>query len=330
MGVEGLNCAGKGSTCILLGLDRAHITKRVAALLAATLFFTLGCDQAKEAWPTPSASLGDVVATVDGAPIFVAEVAAHLVPASPRIGAAPPVDPRKQALERMLRVRLFAHEARRLRLPAPDGPPALTEAHLVQALIRRELLHHNVRADAISDEEARKYYDEHPELFNRPQAVHLSAIVVREALLAERLLQQAATAGEGEFGRLVERHSVDDLSRAQRGGLPVVVIGRKQAEIDESVSAAAYYMRKAGTVGLAQGSDGRYYVLRATKVEMTVRPWSREAALRVKNRMASDRQEQVLQALTMRLRERARIVVSESALERIRIPTVEEYLKGQR
>jgi hypothetical protein len=82
---------------------------RAWLLASAILMLTAGASPAE-----PSAlSQEPIVARIDGEPIYASEVERYLRPAPPRISAAPPVEPRLEALHRALRVRLFTREAAR-------------------------------------------------------------------------------------------------------------------------------------------------------------------------------------------------------------------------
>ena len=58
---------------------------------------------------------------MDGEPITAVELQQFVQPIALRIGADPPPDPRRQALEEAIRVRLFAREGNRRGLKVPDG-----------------------------------------------------------------------------------------------------------------------------------------------------------------------------------------------------------------
>lgn len=87
-----------------------------------------------------------------------------------------------------------------------------------------------------------------------------------------------------------------------------------------AITPVAMQFRQAGQVGLALGPDGRYYVLRAAKVEVAYQPWSSELRYRVKNKITRERKEQVLRELEQQLRNGVSISVRRAALHRIPVP----------
>jgi len=255
---------------------------------------------------------------VDDQPVYEADLVPHLRPAKPRVGAGPPDDPLMRSLDQALRVKLFAREARQRGIPAQEGPPAVAEAYLVQALIQQELDRRDIRVERVSEEEARQHYEQHPKRYNQTTAVELAAIVVADEQLAEQLLYRAEGSDRAEFERLVLVHSLDAPSRKQGGLLGTV--SEHGEGIDEAIARVGLAMWHDGQVGLAHAADGRYYVLRATRVDMTRRPWDERLSWTVRNVLAQDRREQALEELAAQLRRNANITVDEMAVHRIAVP----------
>lgn len=296
----------------------------VAFLLAAfALVLVTGCGGEGQAPPEEQVSPDAAVAKVGDEPVYAREVTVHLRPAQPRVGAAVPVDPRRQALDDAIRVRLFAHEAQRLGTRAPDGPPEVQQAYLVQWLIEREVDRRGIRVESISDDDASRHYEENRELFNKIESVDLAAVTVDDPTLAESLLERAERASTEEFARLAGEFSLDEASRARGGRLTVVDSDGKDPqgnEVEAAIARAGLALRKGGQVGLARGPDGRYHVLRATKVEMKYKPWGEDLVPYLKNVMTYDRQEQALEEMEQRLREDTGIVAYNDVLNRLEVP----------
>lgn len=265
-----------------------------------------------------------VVATVDGDPITAVELQQFVQPAALRIGADPLPDPRYQALEDAIRVRLFAREGKRRGLKAPEGRAAFVRAHLHQALIRAVLDERGISVDAVDDERAKAYFEAHRAEILKVASVQVRAVMVEDAALAERLLQAAAGIGAETFGHLVAKHSLEADSK-KNGGLIDPFDHDHIEGVDKRFGAAvvgvAFGLRRAGQVGLAQNSNGQYYVLRAEQVQLDPSPWpwTNDLARRVKHLVVYEQREQVLKDLYKRLRADVRISIDERALSRIPI-----------
>ena len=272
----------------------AAMTAGLYATLVCSLLVA-GCQDA----PAASVASGDaIVARIDGQPVLASEVRQHLRAAPPRIGTAPAVDPRRVALDAALRVRLFAQEGKRRGLVA-KGAPAIAQATLVRGVIEAETAGAEFRGDGVSDEEARLFYERDPKRFNRPTEVRIAGIAVDDADAAEALLVKASTASEAEFAKL--------------GGVDLGVVDEHGDGADPPIAGTALWLKQPGAVGLATGSDGRYYVLRAAQVSIVLKPWTADA-MRVKNVIAEERRNEVLRRLEERLRKCVSIEVDEKAL----------------
>ena len=269
-------------------------------LLIPTTMLLAAAAEAAAAVPPPDAT---VIARVGGDPVLAADVEAHLRPAPPRTGTAVPRDPRQAALDEAIRVRLFAREAQRRGIQVPDGPPAVVQARLVQALVRQELERHGAFRPPVAEDEARLFFQRHHERLSRIASVRLSAIVLagaEAAQHAERLLQDAAISDDEGFRHLVARHSMDESTKA-RGGHYAQIDHQGQGA-DDAIAAVALEMRRAGEVGLAVAADGRCFVLRATEVRLEPLEWNEATAGRVRHLIAQERRERVLGELAVRLR----------------------------
>lgn len=278
------------------------MTAGLCAALACGLFVT-GCRdspaESTAASPAASPAAGDaVIARIDGQPVLASEVRLHLRAAPPRIGTAPAVDPRRVALDAAIRVRLFAQEGRRRGLAA-KGAPATVQAMLVRGVIDAETSAAELRGDGVSDEDARVFYERDPKRFNRPTEVRVAAVAVDDERAAEELLVKASTASEAELAAL--------------GAKDLGVIDEHGEGVDPAIAGTAMWLKHPGAVGLAPGSDGRYYVLRATEVKIVIKPWTADA-MRVKNVVAEERRNAVLSRLEERLRKTASIEIDEAAL----------------
>ncbi len=273
--------------------------------------------------PVPA---GKAVARVNGQPVEVEDVVAHLRPPEPWVGVEPPTDPRQLALDEALRVELFAQEAERRSIEVPEGPPAVVEAGFVQGLINRELENtEGVEPDNISEAEARRYYEGNRGISTAPGRVYLSAVVVDSSEEARRLLRKAEDESDRAFARLAWEHSLHEPSRASGGRLTVLNADKPDDEVEDAISGVGYSMVEAGQVGLARVSDGQYYVLRATSLERKQKPWDEKTALLTKNIVAEERQEQILANLEEGLHDNAEVEVNEADLHKLRAPTWEEY-----
>ena len=299
--------------------------RAVAAILTVAAILASGCSNGRMGSPPePDA----VVAEVGGRSLLVRDVMDHLSPPDPATDIGDPINPRRQALDDAIRVELFAREAERRGIKAPEGPPQIAQSSLVQSVIRQESSDLDLPRE-VSGTEARRYYEEHPELFNgdRIASVSLSTLVLEDAETAERLLSRAHGIGDDDFVELVSEHSVDESTRSEEGRFAVLVEGKGGPEIEQGddidgeLLSVGWSLRKPGQVGLARDSDGRYHVLRADKVDIAVRTLDEELMAYVAGVVKMERQERALQRTEEELRKSADIVVDEATLYGIPVPS---------
>jgi hypothetical protein len=264
-----------------------------------------------------------VVASVNGQKIRVDDIQALLRPRAPRTGPKVPPDPVRIALARAIDKKLLAIEAKREGLQVPITDPSVAETALAKEYIVATLDDHNLNPSAIPDRQAKAYYQRHSETFDRVHRVYVSAIVVSEKLLAEKLLDNAQGSSKAEFAALIRRYSADESPRSRDGRYAVV------HEDGEGASAAiartALWMREKGRIGLARDLDGNYVVLRVDRLEVTRVQWGPRLAARVKNVIAHRKTQRSVRELAHRLRRAASITINSGVLREIEVPTWADY-----
>lgn len=273
--------------------------RRLAALVLA-LATSMAAGACKHERSCEPAADGSVVACLNDSPIPRAEVEQHLRPQGPAPGRATPPNPRSVALEAALRVRLFAAEARRRGLEV-DGPASQSTARLNRALISDELERQHIGAEHISDAEARAFYEAHPGRVNQIDAVHCLALYADDPARAEALYGELHGAGRDAF--------------VAAGGADIGAIHHLDPTVEQGLVQLASTLREAGAVsGPVKTADGRYALLYADSLDMTVAPFEGAVVAQTKNTMARDAERAALDALFDELRARSRVVVFDDAL----------------
>jgi len=260
-----------------------------------------------------------VVACLDGKPVLRADVKKHVVLSVHVPGKAARPDERTVALERELRVRLFAAEALRRGLEAPAG---------ITQVRRRTVLHRKVIADEmkrlnigpthIDDKAARSFYTANIGTFSKMLSMSCRAIFVKDAATAEKLFKQVEAGDEAKFVALAKKSSQD--SSAAEGG-DIGIINRNNPNTDIELIRLSTGLRKQGAVGgPVKLSDGRFVILYVSAVHFREKPFSATQAHRAKNHMTRVRKLAALDKLFAELRGKSKVRVFASELERIPRP----------
>ena len=184
-------------------------------------------------------------------------------------------DRRKQLLDELIDLELLAEEARRRGL---DKQPETQER--VRQMLRDELLA-QVRAtaptpDAISEPDARKYYEAHRDDFREPERRRVAHIALGSEAEAKAVLEKALGAAPAEWGKLVAEKSRDPKSKPS-GGVPPELAGDlgivgppghprgQNPNVPEALRAAVFEIDKVGGVlGRPVAVGGTFHVLRMT------------------------------------------------------------------
>jgi hypothetical protein len=273
----------------------ASVAQGVAFLVLLSLIAAPGCKRAR-CGPAPDNS---VVACVGDEPVGRGEAREFLREADYAPGSATLSDPAVAAVEQAVRLRLLAQEARRRGLAPPKGAPA-SPAVLAQVLLADELARRGFERDRVSPEEARRFYDEHPDAFGQVDGVHMQAIVVADAGKAEQAYREAQGADEARFAQLAERLSEDATSRASKGEIPPVHASKGA---DRALLRLGLSLRRKGAIGgPVKADDGRFYVVRIQEVELTrVLPWEEQAQAKARNIIVFEHKEALSRELVASL-----------------------------
>jgi hypothetical protein len=258
----------------------------------------------------------EVIATVDGDPIYGVEVGQHVRPQAPWIGPNQPLDAVDSALRDAIIVRLLAAEARRRGLPAERGPRSVADASLATGLVDKELSTRGITAGSLTKAEIRAFFEDNRDRLAHFRGARVDVIVLTDRRLAEKLVATVTTANDEQFRQLVRQHSTDLVSRAADGFLAEV--DEAPEEIPVAVARIVVATRHDGDVGLADTADGRFWVVRVTDVRLDAEKWSADIERRVRQLLFHEKRGKVIAELEAKLKPRATIEINREALARFR------------
>lgn len=201
----------------------------LAALVTASAFRSAGSAAAPprparpagKAARTPARAADTVLARVGRDAITRAEVQRRLdeLPEPYRSNYSTP-EGRQQFLDRLIEERVWLLGARRSGVDARPEVRRQLEQTERDLLIRSYVNEVMAANPAPSDSEAQAYYDGHLSDYRTPATVTLSHILLASEREARRVLRWAQ--GGQDWKKLVERYSVDTLTRANGGTLGTV------------------------------------------------------------------------------------------------------------
>jgi len=253
----------------------------------------------------PQAAL-DALAEVNGIPVHREEFLRYAEPYPESLKAS------RSGLERVLQSYvdnlLLEQEAHRRGLDREAEYLAKVENYrrnlLQNTLLQREAGDQN----DISEDEARAWYQAHPEQFDHPERVHLRHILVDDEKLARELKVRLAR-GES-FEKLARQYSQDRASRS-RGGDLGVFSRRQRPELAEAAFALTKPDQVAGPVKTSRG----YHLIQLVRRLPASKETFEQARQSLLGRLRAARRQETKRKLLEKLRSTARLRVNQQALE---------------
>ena len=123
---------------------------------------------------------------------------------------------RKLILDDVISMRLYALEGEAQKLDeAPEFQAAL--ANTKRAMLAQSAMREVMKGVTISDDEAKKFYDENPKMFTQPERVHARHILVSDDETLAKV--QAELASGVSFDAVAKKYSTDPGSAINGGDL---------------------------------------------------------------------------------------------------------------
>ncbi len=307
-----------------------------AALVAAA---AAGCGDDEEARDTGPAEqarhgltpeqAGQVLVKIGDQTITVGEFADRLADQSPYLRArynSP--ERRREFLDNMIRFELMALEAERRGLHELPEVERTRKQVMIQQMMK-DRFDDEIQLSDITEDQIRRYYEEHADEFHKPEQVRASHILVKNRAQAQRLLREVLRneADVNFFRRTAEQHNEDPVTRERFGDLRFFSRpgeGEDQAEVPDAVAEAAFAIEQIGKVhrGLVETDQG-FHIVKLTGRRAALHRSLDEARRPIQNRLFRERREQRIQEFIDRLRREANVQENLDLLAEVRIDVPE-------
>jgi len=172
--------------------------------------------------------------------------------------------------------------------------------------IKRQLMMNSILEEtrsqlSISDEELLEYYNENKESFLEPEQVHARHILVETEEEANNLLLQLKE-GLTDFAELAKEKSIGP-SAPNGGDLGFFTKGQMVKEFED----AAFSLDPGEISGVVQTQFG-YHIIKCEETKEEYYPTFEEAKEQISNTLRSQRENEAISALALKLREESVIV----------------------
>jgi len=235
---------------------------------------------------------------------------------------------RAEFLENMVRFELLAKEAdKRGFTHSPDVERVKRQA-MVQQMMQDLFDRGGIALSDITDEEIKRYYDEHPSEFTKPAQVRASHILFKDRKEAERSLKELQQhPGDMElFRKLARERSHDAATKANAGDLRYFSAAPDPAgETDEparpaSVRQAAFALANVGDLAPeVVHSEQGFHVLALTGKREALTRTLEDARRMVQNKLWRQKREEAIDKFVADLRAKANVQENADAMAKVQI-----------
>lgn len=200
---------------------------------------------------------------------------------------------RRQVLESIVEEHLLAAGARERHLDA--RPEVRDEIEAATAgILARHLRSWAATPDALSEQDVRAYFDQHPDEFRTKRRVKVRHIVVPTRPEAEKVLAELATGVP--FGSLAAEYSTEAGSKDKGGELGWVPRGLMVKPFED----AAFALSAGQTSGIVQTRFG-FHVIRVDEVDESRMPDFESVSAEARTRAAAARLAEIRRDLATRI-----------------------------
>jgi len=235
---------------------------------------------------------------------------------------------RKEFLENMVRFELLAAEADKRGFDKSEDVERVRRQVMVQQLMQDLFDKGGLKLADISDDEIKRYYDEHAGEFNKPAQVRASHILFKDRGAAEQALKDLKQKpGDMElFRKLAEQKNQDPSTKDSAGDLRFFSETQdKSGETDEPERPAA--VRKAA-FGLANigdlypevvQSELGFHVVKLTGRREPLKRSLEDARRMIQNKLWREKREQAIEKFVAELRTKANVQENAAALAKVQV-----------
>lgn len=264
---------------------------------------------------TSAEPAGDALAVINGIPISEEEFLLYIEPYPARMKEN--LQGREYVLNALTDQILLEGEAKRMGLDSDADYRRKVDSY------RRNLLNNmlfeavNQGEFAVTPNEAKKYFEAHPEEFDRPAKVHARHILLATEKEAKDLLKKIKKGAS--FEQLAKQFSTDVSTRSRGGDL-----GPFSRDQRPQLAAAAFGIKKPGGLAGPVKSQRGFHLLQLVRSIPAKKDAFEEIKDSLMSRLRARKRQDVKKALLAKLREQAQIDIDQQSLESLQIPAKAE------
>jgi peptidyl-prolyl cis-trans isomerase C len=256
---------------------------------------------------------GDVIATYGGKRLTSTRVLKEIerLPAPSRAYLAAP-DRKRQFVENLMLNDLLFSEGQRLGYDKDDEIDRQVN-ELRRRLVVQRLVREFQKPPEITDEQAKAYYDDNPNLYSTTQ-IRASHILVKDEATAKEILAEVK-ADPSKFADIAKEKSTDKTSGAKGGDLGTFGQGRMVPEFER----AAFALKQGEISDIVKTQYGYHIIMVTERKEGERRPFDtvkEQIKATLRNKAIQEQQDKRY----AELKQNANVKIDDMALDKLTIP----------
>jgi len=288
-----------------------------------------GADKSNLKYGLTPEQAAQVLVEVGDTKITLGEFAERLGSQSPYLRArynSP--ERRREFLENMVRFELLAAEAERRGFTKSDDVERVRRQVMVQQMMTDLFDKGGLKLTDITDDEIKRYYDEHITEFDKPAQVRASHILFKDKAAAESALKdlKAQPTDMELFRKLAEQKSQDAATKSNGGDLRFFSeTADPKGETDEperpaAVRKAAFSLANVGDLypDVVQSERG-FHVVKLTGRREALKRTLEDARRMIQNKLWRSKREEAIDKFVADLRAKANVQENPDALARVQV-----------
>jgi len=253
---------------------------------------------------------GKILATINGQNITLQEFNKELdkIPMNMKMLVASESG-KKNYLERLIVKKLLLNEASKEKIESDrefqERVNDIREQLLIEALLKKKI----TAQTQMSEEDLKKYYEEHKEDFKKDREINTRHILLKTEEEAKQV-QSRLQKGE-DFIELAKRYSIDPNVRQTGGEIGFQPKGSLIPEYEN----AAYKLNKVGQVSGIVKTQFGYHIIRLEGIKPPSYVPLEEVKEFIKQKNAQEKQKEVLEKYIEELKKNSKITINEALLK---------------
>ena len=290
------------------------------AFMAAGAVMHAACEDVKGAKASSQKpeDLAEVLAKVDDVTITVGEFQERINQQSPYVRARyTSMERKKEFLDNLVRFEVLAKEAQRRGLEKDPEVVRTMKQVMIQKLLKDQF--DKQRMEDITDDECKKFYDAHPEQYNKPEEVRVSSILVKDMSTAKKVMNDPRIKGvdNQQFRNLVAEFS-QDLATKDRGG-DLRYFDLKTKDVPKPIVDAAFALNTIGDVSPPVKTEQGIVILKLTGRRKALNRTFDEVKQQIRNQLYRDKRQEAMESFVKGLRDKANVKIDEGKLAKVQI-----------